>query len=216
MIQKIKLIEQVKHRLEGEAETKNLGKLHPKMIEQWISRAYNTLLVQALQRNTTDLSSYSKTYVNVDILYDQDIRVYYSVLPANIVMIPRLAGNGIIRIENMRDDGINYVPITNNELQSIVGLEVDNVDDVIEYVFKNGRVEYRNITTIQGSSSVSVEDVVRMELVITFESYSDTDILQIPAGADQVLTEMVVNYAIGTPDSDNLNNNNSLNRNTVR
>jgi len=212
MIQKIKLIEQVRHRLEGEAETKNLGKLHPKMIEQWISRAYSTLLVQSLQRGMSNLDPYSKTYTNVDILYETATKIYYSVLPAQIIEVPRMAGNGIIRISNMRSDNIVYAPMTNNQLQSIVGLEVDDIDDVIGYVFKNGRVEYQGITTLDGSSSVSVEDYIRMELVVTFEEYADTDYVQIPTGADQVLIDMVVNYAIGTPDSDNLNNNNTFNR----
>jgi hypothetical protein len=209
MIKKIELVELIEHRLGGEARTKNLGKLHRNLLAYYIGRAYNTLLVQSLQKGMTNLDPFIKTYTDVDILFDSGTRSYYSPLPSQIIVVPRLAGNGVVRIENMREDGIVYAPITNNELQAIDGLEVDNVDDVIGYAFKNGRVEYQGITTILGSSSVSVEDIVRMELIVPFESYADTDYVQIPTGSDELLMEMTINLLQGTPNSDNLNNNNT-------
>lgn len=205
MIQKRALIELIKHRLEGEAQTKNLGKLHPKIIEYNIGRAYNTLVVQTFVRGgVTD--AYIKEYTDVSIVLDTDTNVYYSTLPSPIVNLPRRAGNGVIRISATGDNDMTYVPVTNNQLKSMYGLMVNDVtDDVISYVVKNGRVEYYALTADLAATNVN------MELMVTFDGYEDTDYVNLPYGADTMLMEMVVNFMLGTPDADNLNNNNTFN-----
>lgn len=211
MIQKIKLIELVKHRLEGEAETKNLGKFHPVVIEYNIGQVYNTLLVQVLQQGLSNIDPYTKEYKDVSISQDADTDMYYSTLPDQIVLIPRRAGNGIVSIRPMNNDGnVEYVPITDGTLRIIEGLEVDLIDDVVGYSFTNGRIEYKGMT-----ESIAADNV-RIKLVIPFESYAETDYVQIPTGSNDTLISMVLNKMLGTPDSDNLNNNNTFNVNTRR
>lgn len=205
MIQKIKLIELIKHRLEGEAETKNLGKLHPVVIEYNISQAYNFLLVRTLQGRVSNLDPYTKEYNDVAIAQDATTGVYYSELPAPIIPIPRMAGNGIVRISSTGSNELDFVPVTNSQLKVMYNLMVNDVtDDVISYVFKNGRIEY------YGMSADEAAETVNLELVVPFEAYDDTDYVSLPTGSSEALIEMVVNFMIGTPDSDNLNNNNTF------
>jgi hypothetical protein len=206
---KIELIELIRHRLEGEARTKGLAKFHPKIIEYNIGRAFNTLLVGMFKTNLSNFDPYTKTYSDVDIEYDSTQDIYYSTLPATTVQLPR-AGDGIMRIVDIGDSSIQYVPMTNGMLQNIDGLDVDTICDVVGYVFKNGRVEYQGITEFDGSQSYYT-DQVAMEIVIPFETYADTDTVYIPTGSDERLFELVVSMMIGTPDSDNLNNNDSFN-----
>jgi hypothetical protein len=214
MIQKIELIELIRHRVEGEARTKGLGKFHPTIIEYNIGRAFNSLLIGVFKSNLSNFDSYTKTYSNVDIQYDSIQDIYYSDLPAKIIQLPRI-GDGIMRIVDIGDSSIQYVPMTNGMLQNIDGLDVDSICDVVGYVFKNGRVEYQGVVEFDGSQSYYA-DQVAMELVIPFEEYADTDNVQIPTGSDVRLFELVTSMIFGTPDSDNLNNNNTFNPNIRR
>lgn len=214
MIKKIELIELIKHRLEGEAETKNLGKLHNNVLAYFIGRAFNSLLIQVFRNNLSNFDAYTKWYKNVDIRYDSQTQIYYSVLPAPVIQLPR-KGDGIMQINDMLDKTIQYVPMSNGELQNIEGLDVDTIDAVVGYVFKNGRVEYQGVVDYDGSQS-TYSDVVRMLLVIPFEEYADTDYVQIPTGSDELLLQTVINLLINMPDSDNLNNNNTFNPNNKR
>ena len=210
MIKKIELIELIQHRLEGEARTKGLGKYHKTVLAYFIGRAFNSLLIQVFRNNLSNFDAYTKWYKDVDIEYDSTIGIYYSVLPAPVIQLPR-TGDGILQINDMLDQSIQYVPITNGELQNIDGLDIDTIDTVVGYTFKNGRVEYQG-TDYDGSQS-TYADIVRMLLVIPFEEYADTDYVQIPTGSDELLLQTVINLLLGIPDSDNLNNNNTFNPN---
>lgn len=213
MIKKIELIELIQHRLEGEARTKNLGKYHKKVLASFIGRAFNSLLIEVFRKNLSNFDSYTKWYTDVDIKYDSTTGIYYSELPAPIIQLPR-TGDGILQISDMFDQTIQYVPITNGELQNIEGLDVDIIDEVVGYTFKNGRVEYQG--TDYDASQSTYSDIVRMLLIIPFEEYADTDYVQIPTGSDELLLQTVINLLVGMPDSDNLNNNNTFNPNNRR
>jgi len=210
MIQKKALIELVRDRINGEFQAKQLGKFGDQKIAYYVGQVYNSALVATFTRNLTDFSPYIKEYKSVAISQDATTETYYSTLPSPIVVLPRKAGSGIMRISGLTSTSVEFVPMTNGDLQTIDGLEVDDIDDVIGYVFKNGRVEY------QGMTATVAAGTVKMELVIPFEEYEDTDYVQIPTGSNEMIIQGVVNLLIGTPDADKLNNNNSVNRNTVR
>jgi hypothetical protein len=207
MIKKIELIELIRHRLEGEPRTKHLGKVHPEIIAFNIGLTYKSLVSQILQKRTVDPDPFIKEYTDVSVSLDATTGDYYSTLPANIIMLPRRAASGVISVRPNDDTAIEYVPITNGQLKVSDGLEVNLVDDVVGYTYKNNRVEYQGMT-----ATIAANDV-RMELVIPFEDMADTDEVNIPTGYDDALFGMVVNKMLGLPDSDNLNNNNSFNPN---
>jgi len=213
MIKKIELIELIEHRLGGEAQTKNLGKIHRNLLAYYIGRAFNSLLIEVFRKNLSNFDAYTKWYEDVDIKYDSTTGIYYSILPAPVIQLPR-TGDGILQISDMFDQTIQYTPITNGELQNIVGLDIDTIDSVVGYTFKNGRVEYQG--TDYDASQSTYSDIVRMLLVIPFEEYAETDYVQIPTGSDELLLQTVVNLLIRIPDADNLNNNNTFNPNTQR
>lgn len=210
MIQKKALIELVRDRLVGEFQAKELGKVGDRKLAYYIGRVYNSALANILARGISDYSDYTKEYQSVAISQDSNTNVYYSTLPANIIIVPKRAGSGVIRVSGMTSESVEFVPMTNNELQTIEGLEVDTIDDVVGYVFKHGRIEYKGMTATIASGTV------KMELVIPFEAYADTDIVQIPTGSDEMIIQGVVNMLAGTPDEDKLNDGNSLNKNLIR
>jgi hypothetical protein len=167
------------------------------------------MLIEVFRRNLANFDPYTKEYTGVAISQDGTTNIYYSTLPAPVVQLPRV-GDGIIQISGDTSQSVEFVPITNNMLQVIDGLEIDTIDDVVGYSFKNGRIEY------QGMNNTIASGTVRMLLVIPFEHYSEDDYVQIPTGADEALIRSVIDLIIGTPDADRANNGNSLNKNMIR
>lgn len=207
MIEKKALIELVRHRVNGELQAKQLGKVGDQLLAYYIGRTYNSSLTAMFTRGGTNFDPYTKEYQSVAISQDTNTDVYYSTLPEKIINLPRKAGNGVIRISGMKSTSIEFAPIHNNALQSITTLEINDVDDVVGYVYKNGRVEY------QGMTATIASGTVKMELVIPFEAYDDTDEVMIPTGSDEILVQNVVQLIINTPDADRFNNGNSVNKN---
>lgn len=210
MITKKAYIELVRDRINGEYESKHLGKLSNKKIDYYISLAYNSALVGMFTKGLVSYENYTKEYQDVAIIQDTNTDVYYSVLPAPIIVIPRRAGSGIVRISGMNSSSVEYVPMTNGDFKVIDGLEVDLIDDVVGYIFKHGRIEYYGMTT------ELVASTVKMELVIPFEEYNDTDYVQIPTGTDDMIIKNIIQMLMGQPDADRLNNGNTVNKNTLR
>lgn len=206
MIKKKALIELVRHRISGEYEAKQQGKVGDQMLAYYIGRAFNSLLLEVFRRNLSNFDPYIKEYQSVAISQDSNTNVYYSALPAPVVQLPRI-GDGIIRISGMTSNSVEYVPMTNGMLQNIEGLEVDIIDDVVGYVFKNGRIEY------QGMTATLAAGTVKMELIIPFEEYDNDDYVQIPTGSDELLIQRVISLLTGMPDADKVNDNNSANKN---
>lgn len=207
MIQKKAFIELIRERINGEFEAKQMGKVGDQKLAYYIGRVYNSALTAVFSRNLTNFDPYIKEYQSIAIAQDSNTNVYYSVLPSKIIMIPRKAGNGVIRISGMTSESVEYVPITNGELQVMDGLEIDIVDDVVGYAFKNGRVEYKEMTAAIAAGTV------KMELVIPFEAYEDEDLIQIPTGSDEIIIQGVMRMLINTPDADRINDGNSVNKN---
>jgi len=212
MIEKKALVELIRHRANGELEAKQLGKVSDQMTAYYVGRVYNSMLAEVLAKNFSNTDPYVKEYTGVSISQDGTTNVYYSTLPEKIINIPRRAGNSVISIRGAQSESIEFAPMKNNMFRIIDGLDVDMVDDVIGYVCKpqNNRVEYQGMTATVASGTV------KMELIVPFETYDDTDEISIPTGMDEVLIRRTVDLIMGIPDADRINDNNSLNKNILR
>lgn len=207
MIEKKALIELIRHRANGELQAKQLGKVSDQMVAYFTGRIYNSLLSEVLSRNYGNTDPYVKEYVGVAISQDATTDVYYSTLPEKVISIPRMAGNGVISIRATKSVSVEFAPMTNSTFRVIDGLDVDQIDDVIGYVYKNGKVEY------QGMTATVAAGTVKMELIVPFEAYDDTDTISIPTGMDEQLIGRTVNMLLNTLDADRMNDGNSLNKN---
>lgn len=201
MIKKIALIELIKYRVKG--KTTNDNDIDNRMVSYYIGRAFNQLLYETFRKDFDNLDSYLRTYINIDVKEEVGTEIKYSELPAPIIQFP-LVADGIRNIQTMKGTSLEFVPMSNDELSLIDNLDVNNIDDVIGYAFKNGRIEYKGMTNeiLDGGG-------VRMDLVIPFEAYSDDDDIQIPSGQDERLFQIVVNSLLGVP-YDSLNDNNEI------
>ena len=90
MIKKKALIELVRHRVVGEYQAKQMGKVGDQMIAAYIGRAFNSLLLDVFRANLANFDPYTKEYTDVDIDQDSNTEVYYSELPAPVIQLPKL------------------------------------------------------------------------------------------------------------------------------
>lgn len=210
MITKKAYIELIRDRINGEYESKQLGKLSYNKLNYYIGLAYNSALVAMFTKGLVSYENYTKEYQNVTISQDSNTNIYYSTLPSPIIIVPRRAGSGIMRISGMESNSVEYVPMTNGDFKVIDGLEVDLIDDVVGYIFKNGRIEYYGMTSTLASGTL------KMELIIPFESYDDDDYIPIPTGSEDMIARSIIQMLVGQIDADRLNNGNSINKNITR
>lgn len=191
---KQQLIETVKLRLKKVDETKIFD---PRLLEQYISKAWNQLLYYSFQKGTSDLWTYSKEYKAQTITKDVDTNIYYTTLPAALANIPKKE-KGVLLISTTQGSDVEFVPTNEKMLRYTRDLEIDLVDDTIYFkvYIQEGKVEYYNMTAAIAAAGV------RMRLVIPFEEWADGDKLSIPEGRDQDLINWTVQFALGTPEPD--------------
>lgn len=177
-------------------------KIHPRVIERYIGRAWNTVIYETFRKNFSGLDLYCKTYDPVPVSYDATEEVYYSPFPVDIIQLPS-SGNGIISIHSAKGKGIEFAA-TRGEMQDIQnGLEVGTLSGPIPYYIVNNRVEYGNTGGIDAMASV------RMRAIPQFEALAMTDSFYFPVGSDERILELVVQFAMGKQPDKQINDGNN-------
>jgi len=199
-MRKDKFIDLVRNRL-GASSVDRLKKADPRTVELAIAAVMNTVFYEAFRKDTSNLDTYTKTYENVAVSQDPDTEIYYSTLPANVVQFP-IVGDGVVGINEMKGEDVMFVPLPSSDFEMMYGLEVDLIDDVIKYTRKGNIVEYVNFD--------STITAVRMDLVVDFTEWDDDEDVPIPSGQDINIMNKVVEYLLGKPTTDILNNQNEI------
>ena len=189
---KKELIELILDRLSGgDAPQEVRGRYHPEIISKHIGMAYRTLVSY-----TDNLDSYSKSYIT-SVSLDIEREQYYSDLTASIVILPENAG--IKQISPVKDQATSFIPIGLASYPVFSELEVSKVDDVPAFSLEGSKVYYTWMK----------EDItsVLMKLVVEFDEYDDDDDINILAGKEENIFQIVVNNLMGKPLEDLKNDN---------
>ena len=171
------------------------------------SAAYIALINELSRRNIVELDAYSRQYKSIAISTDSD-GSKYSIIPAKIVPISN-PQEGIREISTSTGTGLEFVPISNNNLRLVQDLDVNLVDEIVGYTLVqnsdgNWIVEYNGIPDAITS--------VKMRIVIAFDEYLDSQEILIPSGTDNKFKflDLALNYLIGMQPKDKLNNNTEI------
>lgn len=165
-------------------------KQHPKVIAVWIGRAFNQIIYDTFRKDFSNLDIYTRTYKNVPVKHDDDTDVWYSDLPVDIIQLPN-SGDGVRSIHSMKGKGPEFTAKKAGMHDIHRKLEVSKLDGLIPYYIMDGRVEYG----LKGG--IDKIGKVRMRIVPQFESYGMLDEIHIPAGKDQHLFELILQFASG-------------------
>lgn len=181
------------------------GKFHQLRVEKAIGIAFSTLIGQAVQ-NTAISNDYSvldwyvKAYKDVPVLFDQERNEYYSVPPATVMPLIKLASYRLI--SPMKDQSFAFAPQSASSVPVFSQLEVSRVISVPSFSVEHNRIWYEKI----GPGI----DKVLIKAVTKFEDFEDTDEIFLPMGSDSelfMLVQKIMLQEVSTPED--LQNNNA-------
>ncbi len=158
------------------------GKYHPRFVDAAIEKVIGSLYDDCFKRNPLELQRYTKGYgytTALSILLENSTGLYYTTLPAAIHPFSDKA-SGVRRVSTLIQGGLTFFPMDARETDLVLsGSNVTTVTLKIGYVVTPTRVEYYKMTgTVLGQG-------VRMDLIIPFSVYADTDTVLIPEETDQ-------------------------------
>lgn len=155
----------------------NKGNYHERVIIAEIEKVINEMYHQLYKTNPRLLDNYTKTYgADTAIVINQEANstIYYSTLPANIVNLPTKS-SGVLHIYPKAQTGNVFVPMDAREADIVFGTDLAVVTNRIGYrVRQDTRVDYWNMTPAILATGV------RLDLLIPFSVYADTDVVNIP------------------------------------
>lgn len=183
------------------------SKYHPVVISKHIEMAYSAYAKRMFQEakstgNHSNLDSFTKVFEDVDVLYNDKRKKYYSILPSEILQLPD--GGGIRSISPMEEEEYQFGYIENNSMPVYMELELSKIGDVATYMIESNNVIYQNLPA----------DITKllMKLIVPFSSLSKNDNVGLPTGGENEIFRLVIELLSKKPNED-LNNNNREDRN---
>jgi len=149
---------------------------HDKVIDANCEAVLNVMYNEVFRMSPHSLQRFVKTYGNdaaLTVLTEDSSGIFYVTLPENIVYFPDRA-SGVRRVATSTQTTIKFYPMDQREWDLIGSGYAGTVKDKIGYIVTPTRVEFYGMTT-------EVRDAgVRMDLIIPFSKYLDTDTVLYP------------------------------------
>lgn len=153
------------------------GKYHPRFVDAAIERVLIEMYQELFAVNPLALQRFTKGYgytTALSVLYEASTGIYYTTLPAKIIPF-RDKASGVRRVSTPVSSGLSFFPIDKREVDLLgSGSYADTVTTKTGYVVTPTRVEYYNI------SGAAITGGVKMDLIVPFSVYEDTDDVLIP------------------------------------
>jgi hypothetical protein len=150
---------------------------HDMYIDGAIEKAIANLYEDIWKINPLNLQRYTKGYgytTPVQVATEATTGIKYSTLPESIHPFQDKA-SGVRRISTMAQGSFTFFPMDFREMDLIAsGCYFDTVNTKIGYAVNQTRVEYYGMTTAIQTMGV------RMDLIIPFSKYAETDEVKIP------------------------------------
>jgi hypothetical protein len=195
-------LEIIQKRLKAIDETNQFGHQYIEGVVDiyWQKFAFNYMI-----RSNMDPSFYTKPYTVTSVSTDSN-GLYYIELPESIIRMPygsySTGAEGVVAMYAISASQWDLKPIREVEYYSIKNLEVYLAAKEHYYWVGYDKIFFSdNITTDIENNGV------RMNLMIPFSKYTLTEDIPLPSDMDQVLSDYVVNYLLGTPLPDLTNDN---------
>lgn len=173
---------------------------HRKEVEQNMARAWNQLLYDTFRMDLTFLDFYAKDYQSQSVSQDATTKQYYVDLPAAIVQLPDKSA-GVRSVEGAGQDfstpvgvRVKFKPMSDTMLKLAANLDATLADtSIIGYA-----VRYDKILFDQNMTSALASAGVHLKLVVPFDVYTSTEKLPVPAGKDEQLYILTMQFMFGT------------------
>jgi hypothetical protein len=154
---------------------------HNEVIDRAIEDVIKQLYLETFARAPLSIQRYTKRFGTtspITVSYDSNAGLYYSsysslgsgVMPLSL---PDKA-SGVRRVATVAQAGVKFYPMDIRELELVADSYFSTVTDKIGYVVTQDRVEYFGMTAAIANAGV------RMDCIIGFSDYADTDQILIP------------------------------------
>ena len=155
-----------------------------------LESAWNTVVGQTFRKDSKQLDFYAKSF---------DADVTHGNRPFTLLPVPIVQGidfgKGVRRINLPESNDFDFVPMPAIGLQAFDEVGLGDVTKSIGYFVRHDKVEYWNMPKFIKK--------VRMELVIPFSAWKDSDDIPIPDGtAEQIIQMAVQSFRGGQPQTD--------------
>jgi hypothetical protein len=151
-------------------------------IDATIERALNEMYNEVFQKDPNSLLKFTKGYgytVALTVNLEVATSIYYTTLPAPIVPFGDNR-SGVRKISTTAQPGLAFFPLSPTDMElASSGSFVDTVKWKTGYIVTPTRVEYYKPT------AAVIGTGVRMDLIIPFSSYIDTETVLIPEKATE-------------------------------
>jgi len=152
------------------------GLFHDRFLEAVIEDVLREMYSDLYKINPLLLDNFTKTYEGtskITVSFDSETGLYYSTLPA-LINLP-CKTSGVRHIYTVNQAGNTFHPMDAREADLVFNTDVAVVTDKIGFrVRQDNRVDYYNM------SSAVWTDGVRMDILIPFSVYLESDVVAIP------------------------------------
>lgn len=152
-------------------------KYHPRLVDACIEDVLKEMYSTLYAIKPSLLDNYTKTYgatTPIVISLEASSGMYYSTLPVTICNLPSKS-SGVRHIYPVVQTGNQFQPMDAREADMIFNTDIAVVSSKIGFrVRQDSRVDYWNTNAVVRASGV------RMDLLIPFSQYLDTDVVNIP------------------------------------
>lgn len=153
------------------------NKYHDRVIDSVCESVIKEMLWEIFAIDPHSIQRYTVRYgvtTPITVTYNATMGIYTSTLPAAIVPMPDKA-SGVRRISTIAQAGMSFFPIDSREIDLInSGSYANTVTSKIGYVVNQTTVDYYNMSAAVAAIGV------RMDLLIPFSVYADTDTVLLP------------------------------------
>jgi hypothetical protein len=150
---------------------------HDNYIDAAIEKTLARLYEEVWRINPNNLQRYTLGFgytTPISVLTENTTGIKYSTLPTSIIPIQDKA-SGVRRISTMTQGMVMFLPMDFREMDLVAdGSYFDTITSKIGYAVNQTRVEYYNMSVVVEAAGV------RMDLIIPFSKYSETDEVKIP------------------------------------
>jgi hypothetical protein len=155
---------------------------HDRYIDATVEKVLASLYEDIWRFNPLNLQRYTKSYgYTVPIIVSTEVAtgIKYSNLPESILVFQDKS-SGVRRISTPAQGAMMFFPMDFREIDLATnGCYFDTVNTKVGYAVNQTRVEYYNIPTSIVTSGV------RMDLIVPFSKYLDSDEVKIPEITDK-------------------------------
>ncbi len=173
---------------------------HRSLVEQNMSRAWNQILHDTFRKDLTFLDFYAKDYESQTVNQNGTTKQYYVDLPVAIVQLPDKS-EGVRSVEQADQDfstpagvRVKFIPMSDTAIKLSANLDATLADtSIVGYA-----VRYDKILFDQNMTAALAAAKVHLKLVVPFDVYAGTENVPIPAGKDEDLYKLTMQFMFGT------------------